>query len=129
LDEAAFLTRREVHDVEQMRDAAKKLADLGPKAVLVKGGHLGGDAIDILFCQNNFREFVSSRIATRHTHGTGCTFSAAITAGLAWGWELGDAIAKAKHYITEAIRTNPGLGSGSGPLNHHAAILKPDRRP
>jgi hydroxymethylpyrimidine/phosphomethylpyrimidine kinase len=128
LDEAALLTGREVRDIDGMREAAKRLAEVGPKAVLVKGGHLAGDAIDILFYQNNFREFVSSRIATRNTHGTGCTFSAAITARLASGCELGEAIAKAKDYITEAIRTNPGLGSETGPLNHHAAILKPDRQ-
>jgi hydroxymethylpyrimidine/phosphomethylpyrimidine kinase len=120
LDEAALLTGSEVRDIEGMREAGKRLADLGPKAVLVKGGHLVSDAVDILFYQNNFSEFVSSKIATRSTHGTGCTFSAAITAGVASGCEVGEAIARAKQYITEAIRTNPGLGSGSGPLNHHA---------
>jgi hydroxymethylpyrimidine/phosphomethylpyrimidine kinase len=121
LDEAALLTGAEVRDIEGMRYAAQQLVQFGAEAILIKGGHLvGSDAVDVLFYGGKFREFVSPRIATRHTHGTGCTFSAAITAGLAAGSNLEDAIAKAKHYITEAIRSNPGLGSGAGPLNHHA---------
>jgi len=120
LDEAGLLTGTDVSGIEGMRTAARKLAGLGPRAVLLKGGHLAGDAVDVLFHRGEFREFRSARIATRHTHGTGCTFSAAITAALASGDHLEDAIAKAKRYITEAIRTNPGLGAGDGPLNHRA---------
>jgi hydroxymethylpyrimidine/phosphomethylpyrimidine kinase len=120
LEEAGLLTGGEVHDLEGMRRAARKLAALGPQAVLVKGGHLAGDAIDVLFYRDQFREFPSPRIETRNTHGTGCTFSAAITAALASGCELEEAVAKAKRYITEAIRGNPGLGAGQGPVNHHA---------
>lgn len=120
LEEASLLTGSEVRDVAGMRQAAEKLTRLGPQAVLVKGGHLRGDPIDILFYQGEWTEFASPRIETRHTHGTGCTFSAAITAALASGSDLREAIARAKHYITEAIRNNPGLGSGSGPLDHHA---------
>jgi hydroxymethylpyrimidine/phosphomethylpyrimidine kinase len=109
-----------VRDIPSIRAAARKISDLGPQAVLVKGGHLAGDAIDVFFYQGEWTEFTAPRIETRHTHGTGCTYSAAITASLAIGDELPGAIRNAKRYITEAIRTNPGLGSGSGPVNHHA---------
>jgi hydroxymethylpyrimidine/phosphomethylpyrimidine kinase len=121
LEEAALLTGAEVRNIVEMRKAAENLAGLGPRAVLVKGGHLGGgDAIDVLFHQGEFREFTSPRIATRNTHGTGCTLSAAITAGLASGRDLGEAVERAKRFVTAAIRGNPGLGAGAGPLNHHA---------
>ncbi len=120
LEEAALLTGTEVRDVEGMRRSAKKLAALGPRAVLVKGGHLGGDAIDVLFHQGEFREFTLPRIATRNTHGTGCTLSAAIAAGLACGEDLPHAVERAKRYVSAAIRGNPGLGSGAGPLDHQA---------
>jgi hydroxymethylpyrimidine/phosphomethylpyrimidine kinase len=120
LEEAALLTGTDVRDVEGMRRAAEKLAALGPRAVLVKGGHLAGDAIDVLLYQGEWREFTSPRIATRNTHGTGCTLSAAITASIACGYDLPEAVERAKRYVTEAIRSNPGLGAGSGPLDHHA---------
>jgi hydroxymethylpyrimidine/phosphomethylpyrimidine kinase len=121
LEEAALLTGEEVRNIVDMRKAAEKLSALGPRAVLVKGGHLGnGDATDILFYQGEFREFTSPRIATRNTHGTGCTLSAAITAGLACGCDLPEAVERAKRYVTAAIRSNLGLGAGSGPLDHHA---------
>jgi len=120
LEEAALLTGSEVYDVAGMRQAAEKLVCLGPQAVLVKGGHLQGDPIDMLFHRGQWTKFTSPRIETRHTHGTGCTFSAAITASLAAGRSLQEAIEQAKRYVTEAIRNNPGLGSGSGPLDHHA---------
>ena len=100
------------------RDAARALHQMGARAVLVKGGHLPGDAVDLYFDGQSFREFRSPRIETRHTHGTGCTYSAAITAGLALGMRMEDAIARAKRFIHEAIRTNPGLGRGAGPVNH-----------
>ena len=120
LEEASLLTGAEVHSVAQMRQAAETLGCLGPRAVLVKGGHLAGDPTDILYHQGEWTEFTSPRIETRHTHGTGCTFSAAITASLASGHDLPESIRRAKRYITEAIRNNPKLGSGSGPLDHHA---------
>jgi len=86
----------------------------------VKGGHLGGDATDVLFHQGEYREFTSPKIATRNTHGTGCTLSAAITASLASGYDLPEAVERAKQYVTAAIRSNPRLGAGAGPLDHHA---------
>ncbi len=122
LEEATVLAGFPVTDIASMRKAAEKLVSLGAKNVLIKGGHLdAADAVDVLFePEYGFREFSSPRIATQHTHGTGCTYSAAITAELAKGSALRDAIGKAKKFITEAIRTAPGLGSGTGPLNHHA---------
>jgi hydroxymethylpyrimidine/phosphomethylpyrimidine kinase len=121
LDEAAMLAGFAVVDRASMLRAAEKLVSLGAANVLVKGGHLRGDALDILHTRDGaVREFCAARIDTPHTHGSGCTYSAAITAGLALGASLADAIARAKEFVTAAIRTNPGLGSGSGPLNHHA---------
>ena len=122
LGEAELLTGTQVRDLAGMRTAAEALRDLGPRAVLVKGGHLSGSPIDVLLYEGGFVEFPCERIESRHTHGTGCTFSAAITALLAAGKPLVEAIRLAKQYITEAIRTSPGLGAGAGPLNHHAAV-------
>lgn len=120
LFEAGMLAGMEVRDIAGMRDAARRIAGMGPRAVLVKGGHLEGDAVDVLFHNGEWIEFQASRTPTRHTHGTGCTYSAAITAGLAAGCDLAAAVRRAKKYIDEAIRSNPGLGGGSGPVNHHA---------
>ncbi|MGP0074013.1 MAG: bifunctional hydroxymethylpyrimidine kinase/phosphomethylpyrimidine kinase [Bryobacteraceae bacterium] len=120
LEEASALTGAQVHDLAGMRQAAETLVRMGPQAVLVKGGHLRGDATDVLYQHGEWTEFTSPRIETRHTHGTGCTFSAAITASLASGYDLQESVRRAKRYITEAIRNNPGLGSGSGPLEHKA---------
>ena len=121
LPEAAGLAGFAVRDRDAMIRAAEKARALGAANVLVKGGHLEGDAVDILLMANGeFREFSGPRIPTAHTHGTGCTYSAAIAAGLARGQELADAVACAKAFITEAIRTAPELGRGSGPLNHFA---------
>jgi hydroxymethylpyrimidine/phosphomethylpyrimidine kinase len=118
LDEAAALTGIEVKNVSDMREAAARLCAMGARAALVKGGHLAGPATDVLYAEGVWREFTSPRVETRHTHGTGCTYSAAITAGLARGGSLEDAVTRAKAYITAAIRTAPGLGRGAGPLNH-----------
>jgi hydroxymethylpyrimidine/phosphomethylpyrimidine kinase len=123
LDEAAELAGIEVRDSDAMRDAAKRIAGFGVPSVLIKGGHLAGDAVDILWHGGIFSEYRSPRLETRHTHGTGCTFSAAITACLAQGLSIPDAVARAKNFIHEAIRTAPGLGGGSGPLNFWAAPL------
>jgi hydroxymethylpyrimidine/phosphomethylpyrimidine kinase len=123
LHEAAALSGIEVDSVETMREAARIIRGFGPKAVLVKGGHLEGDALDILYFDGTFQEFVRPRTTTRHTHGTGCTYSAAITALLAGGSELYEAVSVAKAFITHAIATAPGLGAGSGPVNHWARPL------
>jgi hydroxymethylpyrimidine/phosphomethylpyrimidine kinase len=121
LDEASELSGIEARDPESMTRAAEKLIEMGAANVLVKGGHLEGDAIDVLVTRSGVRrEFRAPRIATPHTHGTGCTYSAAITAELAKGFALTEAIRIAKAFITAAIRTNPGLGGASGPVNHFA---------
>ena len=121
LEEAAQLAGFAVDHPASMRRAAEKLAAMGAAHVLVKGGHLEGDAIDILYSPAaGFQEFCAERITTRHTHGSGCTYSAAITAELAKGTALADAVARAKQFVTAAIRSAPGLGAGSGPLNHFA---------
>ena len=120
LPEAEALAGIEVKDAEGMREAARRLAGMGAKNVLVKGGHLRGDAVDVLWHQGAFTEFPAPRTATRHTHGTGCAYSAAITALLARGTELPEAVRLAKAWITRAIETNPGLGAGAGPVNHFA---------
>jgi len=126
LAEASELAGFEVRDVEGMRKAARAISELGAEAVLVKGGHLAGGeadeiAIDVLCTAGgNVREFTAPRIRTQQTHGTGCTYSAAITANLACGLALEDAVRRAKAFITEAVRTAPGLGRGVGPVNHHA---------
>jgi hydroxymethylpyrimidine/phosphomethylpyrimidine kinase len=120
--EAEVLTGIRIKTHDDMRRAACRLRELGARAVLIKGGHIEGDATDLLFDGADFREFPAPRVATPHTHGTGCTYSAAITAGLALGRPLADAVACAKRFIHEAIRTNPGLGRGSGPVNHQARV-------
>ncbi len=120
LHEAAALTGAEITTLSAMREAAQAIRAMGAKAVLIKGGHLDGDAHDLLLCDGSFIEFPSPRFDTPHTHGTGCTFSAAITACLARRMALPEAVAFAKRFVSEAIRTNPGLGSGNGPVNHFA---------
>lgn len=117
LPEAEALT-----GTSEMRVAAERLVAMGARAALIKGGHREGDALDVLFDGRELIEFPAPRIETRHTHGTGCTYSAAITAGLARGLVLRDAVARAKRFIDAAIRTNPGLGGGCGPVNHFADV-------
>ncbi len=122
LHEAAALAGFEVHDLDGMRRAAEKLHELGARNILVKGGHLPDTATDLLLADGQWHEFPAPHIDTPHTHGTGCTYSAAITAELAKGFSLPAAVARAKVFLTNAIRTNPGLGGGSGPVNHHASM-------
>lgn len=123
LAEAAALTHRRIETVADMRAAAAALLDFGAGAVLLKGGHLAGDASpDLLFTPMAFVELPAPRIDTRHTHGTGCSYAAAITANLALGFALEDAVRRSKDWIHRAIETNPGLGRGSGPINHFAPV-------
>jgi len=118
--EAEILSGIEISSVEDMKDAASKIKGLGPKNVLIKGGHLDPslDAIDILYNGNDFFEFKSERIHTNNTHGTGCTYSAAICAGLATGLPVLDAISEAKDYLRFTIKNSFDIGKGHGPLNH-----------
>lgn len=121
LHEASELVGFPVDNRDSMRRAAEMLIAMGARNVLVKGGHLAGDALDLLYLEGGeVHEFSAVRVETPHTHGTGCTYSAAITAELAKGTALVQAVSLAKKFVTEAIRSNPGLGHGSGPLNHFA---------
>jgi hydroxymethylpyrimidine/phosphomethylpyrimidine kinase len=119
LPEAESLTGMTIRGVTEMRAAAEALLDMGPAAVLLKGGHLPGpEVIDVLRTRQGERLFEDARIETRATHGTGCTLASAIAAGLAQGLDLEPAIARARHYLRQAILSAPGLGHGHGPLDH-----------
>ena len=117
--EAAALTGHEVHSVATAREAAVRLHALGPKAVLVKGGHLPGDeVVDVLYDGRHLHELRGPRVPGTHTHGTGCTLASAIAAGLAKGLGLEPAVADARAYVAGAIAHAPRLGRGHGPLDH-----------
>lgn len=121
--EAERLTGFEVSDLDGMKRAAERIYELAkPKirnrSVLVKGGHLPDEATDVLFDGERFQLFRAPKIATRNTHGTGCTLSSAIAALLANGCEVAEAIAQAKRYLEAALQSAPNLGHGAGPLNH-----------
>ncbi len=121
LPEAEALTGAVVADVAGMHRAAERLLRMGAAAVLLKGGHLQGKVLtDLLATPHGTTAFEQPRVATRHTHGTGCTLASALAAGLAQGMDLPDAVARARCYVRVAIETAPGLGAGHGPLNHLA---------
>jgi hydroxymethylpyrimidine/phosphomethylpyrimidine kinase len=119
LDEAEMLTGLEVRDAGQMARAGRALLDLGASAALVKGGHLdGAELTDLLVTRGGVRAFTHPRLETRSTHGTGCTLSAAITAGLALGHPLELSVEHALDFVHRAMAAAPGLGRGHGPLHH-----------
>lgn len=119
LSEAEVLSELRIQDIEDMKEAARKIYKLGPKNVLIKGGHiLSEQAVDLLYDGKTFKEFKAERFKTKNTHGTGCTFSAAITAELAKRKSVEEAIDTAKRYITLAIKNSLSIGHGHGPLNH-----------
>jgi hydroxymethylpyrimidine/phosphomethylpyrimidine kinase len=122
--EAEALTGVRVDSVEAMHEAAVRLHDQGVRWVVVKGGHLPieGEAIDLVYDGQGFVELRSPRYPTKNTHGTGCTFSAAIAAGLARGLLPLDAIRRAKSYVSRAIETSLAIGKGHGPTNHLAGV-------
>lgn len=121
--EAAALTGVKVESADDLVRAGKALLALGAKAALVKGGHLKGDTItDALVTKDGVQLFRSARIQTTSTHGTGCTLASALATGLAQGFSLEDAAARARAFVQEAIRTAPGFGRGHGPLNHMHTI-------
>lgn len=117
LDEAGVLTGRTLHDLKEMKEAARRIHDLGAQNVVVKGGHLEGHAIDVLFDGRDFFEYLAARIETKHSHGTGCIFASAIAAGLAKGNPVRESVAVAKKFVTSAIREGLPLGRGHGPAN------------
>jgi hydroxymethylpyrimidine/phosphomethylpyrimidine kinase len=110
LAEAEVLTGRSVRTTAAMRDAARALVDMGAAAALVKGGHLPGDATDVLYDGHDFHELSAPRIGTDSPHGTGCTLSAALAASLALGLRLEEAVSAAKRYVTAAIANAPSIG-------------------
>ncbi|MFT9016871.1 MAG: bifunctional hydroxymethylpyrimidine kinase/phosphomethylpyrimidine kinase [Acetobacter sp.] len=119
LPEATCLTGLEIASVAQMRVAARRLRDMTGGAVLLKGGHLpGDDLVDLLLDGDGVTEFSGTRLAGRHTHGTGCTLASAIATRLAQGVALVDAVEQARAYVRAAIAQAPGLGQGAGPLWH-----------
>ncbi|ARJ65116.1 bifunctional hydroxymethylpyrimidine kinase/phosphomethylpyrimidine kinase [Magnetospirillum sp. ME-1] len=119
IPEAEVLLGRAIGGVADMERAALDLLALGPRAVLLKGGHLDGDdLVDVLVDGEGVRRYTGRRIRTRSTHGTGCTLASGIAAGLAGGMDLSDAVERARAYLVKAIETAPGFGKGHGPLNH-----------
>lgn len=128
LPEAEEILGSEIKTVEEMKIAAQKLMELGPKAVLVKGGHLEDDATDLLYDGKEYVLLPQERINTVHTHGTGCTLSSAIAANLAKGMTIKDAVIEGKKYITSAIKYGFELGKGVGPTNHFYELYKASGR-
>lgn len=124
IPEAEILTGKKIHDVEGMTKAAKRLQKMGPKYVLVKGGHLKDSAVDVLHDGSQHYEFASQRIRTRHTHGTGCTLASAIATFVARSLPLMECIDQAKRYLYRGLRFSLKLGSGIGPTNHFASIAR-----
>lgn len=121
--EAEVLTEMEIHNIQDSKEAAKELHRLGAKYVLMKGGHAdyqGSEVIDLLFDGERFIEFKSERIDSKQTHGSGCTFASAVTAGLAKGYTMEEAVWEAKRFISIAIEERLNIGSGHGPTNHFA---------
>jgi hydroxymethylpyrimidine/phosphomethylpyrimidine kinase len=119
LPEAEVLAGMAIRTLDDMRHAAEALLTLGVGAVLLKGGHLPGEeVVDILATEHGMEEFSATRIATRATHGTGCTLASAIATGLAQGLGLRDSVARARSYVRAAMLSAPGFGRGHAPLNH-----------
>jgi hydroxymethylpyrimidine/phosphomethylpyrimidine kinase len=128
IPEAEAITGMRISTLEDMKTAAQRIVEeFGARSAVVKGGHMTGEPTDVLFDGSEFSLFTAARYETRHTHGTGCTFSAAITAELAKGRTLQEAVETAKVFISEAIRDELGLGSGHGPTNHWAYWRKMNR--
>ncbi|UFU01409.1 bifunctional hydroxymethylpyrimidine kinase/phosphomethylpyrimidine kinase [Radiobacillus kanasensis] len=125
IPEAEILVDFQIQDLYDAQRAAKVLVEeLGAEAAVVKGGHLKGEAVDILYVNNRFYTFPSIRTNTKHTHGTGCTFSAVLAAELAKQKSIVEAVSIAKKFITDAIRYTLNIGNGNGPTNHWGYRLK-----
>jgi hydroxymethylpyrimidine/phosphomethylpyrimidine kinase len=118
LDEACELTGGTIKNPGDMQTAAREIHAMGAQNVLIKGGHLeGDDALDVFFDGKEFSHFHSPRIATRHTHGTGCVLSASIAAFLAQGKPIKDAVRLGKQFVTNAIQNSISIGNGAGPCD------------
>jgi hydroxymethylpyrimidine/phosphomethylpyrimidine kinase len=125
IPEAEVLSGIRIATLADMKEAARIIRNLGARHVVVKGGHLAGDAADLLYDGREFRIFSAPRIATADTHGTGCTYSAAIATCLGRGMDVPGAVSEAKRYITEAVRYAWRVGGGHGPTNHLAPLFVP----
>ena len=126
IPEAETLVGHPIATWDEMRTAAREIYALGPQNVVIKGGHReGAQATDLLFDGVDFREFSAGRVETRNSHGTGCTFSAAIAATLAKGESVPNAVLAAKAYITKALQNSYPLGSGRGPVHHFYRYWQP----
>ncbi len=124
LPETEAITGMQVKNKADMLQAAEKIIALGVRAVLVKGGHLEEQADDLLYDGRQGRWFSGERIATKNTHGTGCTLSSSLAANLAKGMSLADAVAASKEYVTEAIANGLNIGSGCGPTHHFVDLYR-----
>lgn len=123
LPEAEALCGMEIQSEAQMRLAADALLRMGLPAVLLKGGHLpGDDLVDLLATPNETLAFRATRIAGRHTHGTGCTLASAVATGLAQGMSLADAASRGREFVRAAIASAPGFGAGHGPMDHSVTL-------
>jgi hydroxymethylpyrimidine/phosphomethylpyrimidine kinase len=118
LSEAAALVGRGLDGWDDVRWAAREIVGMGARNVVIKGGHLDGPAIDLLYDGQEYHEFFAPRVDTRNTHGTGCTFASAIAASLAKGSTVRQAVAAAKAYVTKALQQSYPLGQGAGPVHH-----------
>ncbi len=118
LPEAEALLGRPIASWDGVREAARELVSIGAQAVVMKGGHREGPAIDLLYDGREFHEFTAQRVDTRNTHGTGCTFASAIAAALAKGSDVRGAVALAKAYVTKALQSAYDVGQGHGPVHH-----------
>lgn len=124
IPEAEALVGLKIENEEHMKEAAQKIALMGAKHVLVKGGHRCNDAKDVLLCNSNFIALDGNRIKTINTHGTGCTLSSAIASHLALGFSVEEAASLSKEYITKAIENSFSIGKGVGPVGHFIELYK-----
>ncbi len=124
IPEAEVISGLVIQNLNDMKRAAEIIHKMGPKYVLVKGGHMDGEALDILYDGQKFNHYTSHRINTKNTHGTGCTLSSAIASNLGKGFSVTDSIEKAKNYITLAIQNSFPIGKGVGPVHHFYEFYK-----
>ena len=124
IPEAEKMAGMVIQSMEDMERAGRLICDMGCRAVLVKGGHSTGDAVDVLFDGKSYYHYSAKRIETKHTHGTGCTYSSAIASNLALGFSLDQSVAQAKKYVTTAIEHALGIGKGNGPTHHFYDLYK-----
>jgi hydroxymethylpyrimidine/phosphomethylpyrimidine kinase len=124
IPEAEKIAGMKISSIADMENAARKIHAMGCRAIVVKGGHLAGAALDVLFDGEQMYHFETERINTKNTHGTGCTFSSAIASNLAKGMSIYEAVKKAKDYVTTAIKYALPFGKGNGPTNHFYDLYK-----